>query len=218
MINRYKEKFMSIKNNIEWLQSNGKYKCPICKKEYSKKGIGTHVWRSHGLGKNHKVPAWNKGLTKENNDIVKRISESVKENHKKGILLPPPSFKGKNHTEKSKENIAKSMRGNTNGNGRGKITYYKGIKMKSTWEAKAAKYLDDNNIDWIYEEKYYIINEKQSYTPDFFIYEEGKLVKLIEVKGYFRAENKLKFNKFKNMYDINIELWDKDELKKRNII
>lgn len=30
-----------------------KIKCEICGKEYSKKGIGTHIWRAHGDGKNH---------------------------------------------------------------------------------------------------------------------------------------------------------------------
>jgi len=33
--------------NEKWKQNNGKYQCPICKKEYTKKGIITHIYRSH---------------------------------------------------------------------------------------------------------------------------------------------------------------------------
>mgnify|MGYP006211505003 CR=1 FL=1 len=29
-----------------------KIKCPHCEKEYSVKGLGTHIWRSHGKGIN----------------------------------------------------------------------------------------------------------------------------------------------------------------------
>ena len=44
------------KNHIKvlesWKQENGMYKCPHCDKEYVKKGISTHIWRTHGNGKN----------------------------------------------------------------------------------------------------------------------------------------------------------------------
>lgn len=73
-----------IQLNQEWLQENGKYKCSYCNKEYSKKGICTHIWRSHtekgieftknhdpNIGfKNGTRKAWNKGLTKEIDERV----------------------------------------------------------------------------------------------------------------------------------------------------
>ena len=31
----------------KWKLSNGKYQCPICQKEYTRKGIATHIYRSH---------------------------------------------------------------------------------------------------------------------------------------------------------------------------
>lgn len=53
-------------------------KCTICGKEYSEKGIGTHIWRTHGAGQNHKPGgsklgrnAWNKGLDKSDPRIAK---------------------------------------------------------------------------------------------------------------------------------------------------
>lgn len=46
-------------------------KCIHCGKEYSAKGIGTHIWKAHGDGQTHKpflgktqVP-WNKGLSRD---------------------------------------------------------------------------------------------------------------------------------------------------------
>jgi very-short-patch-repair endonuclease len=33
-----------------WRQINGKYRCPYCEYEATKKGIGFHIWRKHGEG------------------------------------------------------------------------------------------------------------------------------------------------------------------------
>ena len=58
-------------------------RCKYCGKEYSKKGIGTHIWRNHEGGKKHDPNkgykdgrmAWNKGLTKDLNESLKRSEE-----------------------------------------------------------------------------------------------------------------------------------------------
>lgn len=56
-------------------------KCIHCSKEYSAKGIGTHLWRSHGDGRDHKPsagkPCWNKGLTAATDSRVAKITERV---------------------------------------------------------------------------------------------------------------------------------------------
>ncbi len=44
---------MKIEINEDWKQSNGKYQCPHCEKEYARKGISTHIWRMHGDGATH---------------------------------------------------------------------------------------------------------------------------------------------------------------------
>jgi len=63
-----------------------KIRCPYCGKEYFKKGIGTHIWRIHGKGKGHDPNlgykegdrvVWNKGLTKDIDDRVKRYGEKI---------------------------------------------------------------------------------------------------------------------------------------------
>lgn len=56
--------------------------CPDCGKWFSSKGIGTHRWRIHGEGKDFKPfmnkPAWNKGLTKETSEAVRRKAEAAR--------------------------------------------------------------------------------------------------------------------------------------------
>jgi very-short-patch-repair endonuclease len=81
-----------------------KVKCKFCGKEYSKNGIGTHIWRMHGEGKTHNPNknrvAWNKGLKKETNESIKSQSEKIKGRES--------TFKGKHHSIESKEKISKA--------------------------------------------------------------------------------------------------------------
>lgn len=75
-----------VDRNYSKIDSN-LYQCNYCSKTYSKHGISMHMWATHGEGKNFrpllnrdntkKHPAWNKGLTKETSDIVKRLGEKV---------------------------------------------------------------------------------------------------------------------------------------------
>lgn len=57
-------------------------RCSQCGKIFSTKGIGSHVWRVHGDGKNFKPglgkSAWSHGKTKETSESIKRASEKLK--------------------------------------------------------------------------------------------------------------------------------------------
>lgn len=64
-----------------------KLACKYCGKLYSSKGLGTHVWRTHGDGVTFNPNAgyslgtrvaWNKGLNKYNNASVAAMSEHLK--------------------------------------------------------------------------------------------------------------------------------------------
>lgn len=125
------------------------------------------------------------------------------------------------HTESSKDKISKSMMGNRNANHRGdRQSFYKGIRMDSRWEVRVAEYLDSNNYNWRYSFERYLLSTGQYLYPDFFIYDNvGNLLKIIEVKGYFRERNKIKFELFLLEYpDLIVELWNKDKLKELNLI
>jgi len=87
-------------------------KCKHCGKEYSEKGIGSHIWRSHGEGKNFKPSkgktSWNNGLSKENDERVKKGSIKWKENLNAGKFKPHQL--GKPLSEEHKQNISGSMK------------------------------------------------------------------------------------------------------------
>jgi hypothetical protein len=53
-----------------------------------------------------------------------------------------------------------------------KPTRYRGIRMRSKFEAKIAKILDSNGIAWLYEPQRFVFSET-SYRPDFYLPEFG---------------------------------------------
>lgn len=70
------------------------------------------------------------------------------------------------------------------------------VWLRSTYEVILAKWLDKNKVDWDVESQQWMIGD-EFYRPDFFIYENNSLVKIMEVKGYYKNR-----------------LWKFDELKK----
>ena len=61
---------------------------------------------------------------------------------------------------------------------RGKWTIYNKIKMRSTWEASYAQYLDKINIKWQYEFKIFYLSDGRHYTPDFYLIDKDELLAL----------------------------------------
>lgn len=88
---------------------------------------------------------------------------------------------------------------------------YNGIKMRSGWEIGYAKYLDKNNIEWIYEPKHFKL-DKTTYTPDFYLPESNVY---IEIKGYMteKALNKLK-EFVKTFPNIKLQILQQKQLRK----
>jgi very-short-patch-repair endonuclease len=102
------------KLNPKWLQKNGKYKCPICEKEFSKYGIHNHVSVvhdgkkervNHNKGKKMTGKCWNKGLTKETSDIIKNAGEKFKKNYKDGKFIL-----GYKLTDQHKKKVSEGMK------------------------------------------------------------------------------------------------------------
>jgi hypothetical protein len=189
-----------IKIKEEWLQKNGKYKCPECNKEYSKKGICTHIFRMHTEeGKNIKLnhdpnigykngtrQAWNKGK-KSSKETKQKISKANK---------------GKKYTEEQKKYLSECMKksnkvgGYRKGSGHGKHGYYKGYWCDSSWELAFVIYNLDHNISFIRNTQgfnYEFNDEIFKYYPDF-IMEDGSY---IEIKGYEDNKAKAKHSQFK---------------------
>ena len=87
-------------------------KCIHCGKEYSDRGIGTHIWRTHGSGQSHNPNigyennrvVWNKGLSIADPRVA-RISEKVS-----ATLLAKDKSTWPKPSEKQKRQISSSMK------------------------------------------------------------------------------------------------------------
>jgi hypothetical protein len=196
------------------------YKCQYCNKNI----VHKHTFVVHqkydctlNPSKIARPPSWRKGLTKFTDERILKNSLYLKEYFKN----KPGAFSGKRHTGEAKKKIAQAKLGNKHATHRGdRQSYYKNIRMDSKWEVGVAKFLDKSGIIWKYDEYGYTLSDKRVYYPDFFIYNNlDELIYLIEVKGYFREENRKKFELFRKEYPlIYIELWTGDILKQKQII
>ena len=192
-----------------WLDSNtGLYGCPYCDKQFTVKGIGTHIWRAHGEGKDHQinghrsVVSWRKGLDKTDSRIKKQseaLSESMREAYRTGKRVG----RGMSEDQKNKLSIEQSLR---NRGGKAKWFDYNGIKVQGTWELRFAKKLDELGIEWrkptVNAECFeYIWDGKtRHYTPDFYI---PSIDRYIEIKGFWWGRDK---EKMIHVFECNPEL------------
>jgi hypothetical protein len=141
---------------------------------------------------------------------------------KNNINKDNPMF-GKHHTEKTKKLMTINRIGKYRGrkssrfgkSSHGRWGNYKGIRMRSSWEIKYAKYLDKNKISWQYESKTFDLGNT-TYTPDFYL---SKTNEYIEIKGFWRIDAKKKFKQFKKQYSkIKITVLREKDLKDLQII
>lgn len=209
-----KEALHQLKNG-RWCCSLSINSCEGMRKKNAANKFNKPSGRKGKFGK----PSWNKGLTKETDERVKNNVNSLLLAYKNESIIP--SFKGKHHNDESRKNISSSMMGNRNANHRGdRQSYYKNIRMDSHWEVLVATYFDNAGISWRYNAERYLLSSGNYIHPDFFIYDElNSLEKIIEVKGYFREQNKRKFEMFIREYpNLKVELWNKEVLKTLKII
>ncbi len=131
---------------------------------------------------------WNKGLTKEIDDRI---------------------IYGKNSSRFGK--IVSHLTG--------KGSYYDSplqgtIWLRSSYEIAYAKYLDENNILWLYEIQTFNLGNT-TYTPDFYLPTSNLF---IEIKGYMTDKAQNKINKFLDNYnDEGLKILYKEDLIKLGI-
>ena len=82
------------------------------------------------------------------------------------------------------------------------------VWLRSTYEYVFAKWLDKIGADWRMEERVFTLSTGERYRPDFFIYRNGVLACIVEVKSrYFNRDNReYKFHLFKQEYGIECML------------
>lgn len=95
------------------------------------------------------------------------------------------------------------------------------VWLRSSWEYAYAKWLDDKNEAWDVECRSYLLSDGRYYRPDFFIYQNNSLKKIVEIKAkWFNGslERIDKFEKFKKEYpNIEVSLITSDDLEKLGI-
>ena len=144
-----------------------------------------------------------------------------------GKYLGEHTLKGRKLSTITKEKLSKIASGNNNGII--KTIYYKifsphmnkFVAVQGTYELKYAKYLNENNVDWIRSKEISMQYKKadnvtRNYFPDFYLPNTDEY---IEIKGYFFPKDKEKMKLVqKQNNNKNIRILFKEDLEKLNII
>lgn len=170
--------------------------------------------------------AWSKGLTKETDERVKRISQ-LSSKTRTGVKRKPLSVE---HKQKI------SLKMTENNNGYVKTKYFdvfskyqnKIVKVQGSWELKYAEFLNKNNINWIRDRKINLRYKKSdndyyhTYYPDFYLPDTEEF---IEIKGYYwksrdgRVDDKTKMKKIiEQNKELKIVVLEKNDLKQLGIL
>lgn len=167
--------------------------CKTCNKEFKTRALLRKHRKETSCG--NKVP-WNKGLTKETDERIKRYA-----------LKCSKSLKGISTHKQSQESrikISNTMKNNPNcggyrkGSGRGKKGWYDGVFFDSQWELGFWIYCKEHNIKIRRNTTkfYYKLNDiTHYYLPDFVIDEK----QIVEIKGYKTELSELKASLVKDI-------------------
>lgn len=209
-VNSSEKKSNTIKKKIE----DGTYIPPMLGKKHSEETVKKHIKRFkdktfeelYGV---ERAKILKKELSIRNSGINNPfygMTHSKNSIEKMSIIQKEIARRGKNCNFYGKKYWSK----------RGKKFIYKNLRFRSNWEILTAKYFDNNNINWEYEPKYFILDDNMTYTPDFYLKD---LNKWVEVKGYWYEDAILKYDIFRIKFsEIEIEIWDETKLKQYNII
>lgn len=187
-------------------------RCPINRKKNSSSSGGASertkkAHRDHPESWKGKTGFWNKGLTKETDDRVRRSRETLSKNIAEGKTIP--TWLGKKLSDKHRNNISLGMQ-KAVAEGRQKTLKPGGIcktyKLKNcdaqeftlqgSWELKFAKQCNENRVHWVKNKvgfKYLFEGKERTYFPDFYLKEIDQYV---EIKGYETDKDKAKWKQF----------------------
>lgn len=210
-------------------------KCKYCGKEIINKGsLISHemccksnpdkIKHKRGAGGWPKGrPTWNKGLTKETSEIMKKKGDDLHQRYVAGELHG--TFRGKTHSPEAREKISEAIKkryekGWMPKAGRcEKIDYNSPIagliKVDGTWELAVAQYLDQQQLRWTRNTKKFDYvddsGNKRKYTPDFYVESWGAY---LEIKGYETDLDRAKWRNFPE----KLVVWKKKELKENGVL
>lgn len=151
--------------------------------------------------------SWNKGLTKDTDIRVKKISEGLLEYY----TTHPGTGTGRIWSEESRQKVsAAATKSNLTKferpSGKGHRGYYKNIYCQSSWELAYVIYCFDHNIEFKRNTdhfKYEFGGKIRNYFPDFYLMATSTY---IEIKGYNDARSKAKAAQFPNKLKVYTKL------------
>lgn len=215
-----------------WLNSKGQYNCPHCNKEFSKKGICSHIFLQHTKrGDEFKIKkfsddsvklkmGWSRGLTKETDKRVKKAAEQQKEFYATGKVKHP--FLGRKLTLEHKEKLSVAqinlIEDGGGSNNFKHVKYYKNVNiigneysLRGGYELKISNWLNEKKILWIKGNnfKYNINGVVKTYVPDFYLPEFDYY---LETKGYYPEKDQIKMKLVLEQNDINLDIIFKDTI------
>lgn len=158
--------------------------------EEARKRAHPHKHKPSGL------PAWNRGLTKDTDARVAKISLSLKSLNRNG-RGSTPEIEAERKAKLSEIAKSRNFGGYQPGSGHGRKGRYKGIWCDSTWELAYVIFNIDHAIPFernfdAFEYEYKGTIHK--YIPDF---KQGD--SYIEIKGYERPIDKIKYTAVSNL-------------------
>ncbi|KKL57267.1 hypothetical protein LCGC14_2237140, partial [marine sediment metagenome] len=121
---------------------------------------------------------------------------------------------GVDHPMKDKEIALKSVRAQNNSYILFNWKTGEETICTASYEKKVVEYLNKNKIEFEWQTQVFIMPNGKTYRPDLYLVIEDKWV---EIKGYFREKNRVKWEWFSGKYP-NSELWDKNILNKMGIL
>lgn len=171
----------------------------LCKQNPNKQEL-PHVAEPIEGFNNFGRAAWNKGLTKETNDIIRQYSDHMKALVKQNGHIGCVGLKGAESTSANilvREKISKTMSLlYAYPRGWAKRGWYRGIWCDSSWELAFVLYCFDNNINFIRNKDsfpYTWDGYTHNYTPDFYLPDQDMY---IEIKGQYTEKEQAKIEQF----------------------
>lgn len=115
--------------------------------------------------------AWNKGLTKNTDERVRKIGETLHGKYVSGELVG--SFTGKSHTAATRQKLSQiAIENGYGGHPHRKQIEYKGMLLDSSLELLLAQKLDNMGVRWERCHRFPYIDlagKRHTYTPDFYL-------------------------------------------------
>lgn len=131
-------------------------------------------------------------------DIVTRsgtncVTDNLKEirSERAKISSPWKDWSGNDSFKKQNKNSKRYCQGWYLNESKNKLVW-----LRSSWEYGYAKWLDEQKIDWDVEVRSYLLSTGSYYRPDFFIYENNCLKKIIEIKSTWINGSQNRVDKF----------------------